>query len=243
MKGDLPDIVKGCKELLASNVVDEENHDIALNFAAEAHKIPTKFREGSCAAFVRMHGLNLDRHPVLKAVVLERSVFFVLLPIFRFLGDTGLRTTSQQISPVMSKPMSLPTHLVCEANSVLNLTKTLNNLRTRYGRVGAFSPSRGRVTHKHLSSVTSGLQVQIALYTRGKAEGLIEHTQLLVCLRSLKLITLTCHSMPSTKIQVFEEGICPDTFDDTQLPTDIHIVTFTKDGVRQFDAVRAYSKD
>ena len=45
-----------------------------------------------------------------------------------------------------------------------------------------------------------------------------------------------------TKIQVFEEGICPDTFDDTQLPTDIHIVTFTKDGVRQFDAVSAYSK-
>ena len=48
--------------------------------------------------------------------------------------------------------------------------------------------------------------------------------------------------MPSTKIQVFEEGICPDTFDDRQLPTDIHIVTFTKDGVKQFDAVRAYSK-
>ena len=48
--------------------------------------------------------------------------------------------------------------------------------------------------------------------------------------------------MPSTKIQVFEEGICPDTFDDTHLPTDIHIVTFTKDGVKQFDAVRAYSK-
>ena len=40
MKGDLPDI-KGCKELLASNVTDEENHDIALNFAAEAHQIPT----------------------------------------------------------------------------------------------------------------------------------------------------------------------------------------------------------
>ena len=48
--------------------------------------------------------------------------------------------------------------------------------------------------------------------------------------------------MPSTKIQVFEEGICPDTFDDTQLPTDIHIVTFTKDGVRLVDAVRDYSK-
>lgn len=47
--------------------------------------------------------------------------------------------------------------------------------------------------------------------------------------------------MPTSKIQIVELDICPDTFDDTQLPTDVHIVTFTKDGVRQFDAVRAYS--
>ena len=48
-------------------------------------------------------------------------------------------------------------------------------------------------------------------------------------------------TMP-TKIQIIEENIVPDTFDDKQLPTDVHIVTFTKDGKRQFDAVRAYSK-
>ena len=45
-----------------------------------------------------------------------------------------------------------------------------------------------------------------------------------------------------TKIQIVETGICPDTFDDKDLPTDVHIITFTKDGKRQFDAVRAYSK-
>ena len=45
-----------------------------------------------------------------------------------------------------------------------------------------------------------------------------------------------------TKIQVVETGICPDTFDDSQLPTDLHIVTFTENGERQFDAVRAYTK-
>ena len=48
--------------------------------------------------------LELDGHPVLKAVVLERSVFFVLLPIFRFLGDTGLRTTSTDISTRRADP-------------------------------------------------------------------------------------------------------------------------------------------
>jgi hypothetical protein len=44
------------------------------------------------------------------------------------------------------------------------------------------------------------------------------------------------------KIQIVQESICPDTFDDTKLPTDVHIITFTKNGERQFDAVRAYTK-
>ena len=32
------------------------------------------------------------------------------------------------------------------------------------------------------------------------------------------------------KIQVVEQEIAPDTFDDSQLPTDIHIVTYTYEG-------------
>ena len=48
--------------------------------------------------------------------------------------------------------------------------------------------------------------------------------------------------MPTSKIQIVEQGICPDTFDDTQLPSDLHIITFSKDGKRQFDAVRAFTK-
>jgi uncharacterized membrane protein len=47
--------------------------------------------------------------------------------------------------------------------------------------------------------------------------------------------------MPS-KIQVVEEGICPDTFDDSQLPTDVHIITYKLNNEIQFDAVRAYAK-
>ena len=45
-----------------------------------------------------------------------------------------------------------------------------------------------------------------------------------------------------TKIQIIERDITPDTFDDSQLPSDLHIITFTEDGKRQFDAVRAYTK-
>ena len=45
-----------------------------------------------------------------------------------------------------------------------------------------------------------------------------------------------------TKIHVIETRICPDTFDDSQLPTDMCIIEFTENGERQFDAVRASKK-
>ena len=45
-----------------------------------------------------------------------------------------------------------------------------------------------------------------------------------------------------TNIQIFQEGVDLDTFDDSGLPTDIHMVHFTKkDGTTQVDAVRAYT--
>jgi hypothetical protein len=45
-----------------------------------------------------------------------------------------------------------------------------------------------------------------------------------------------------TKIQIFKEGIDPDSFDDSTLPTDIHLVTFINgEGEQQVDAVRAYT--
>jgi len=37
-------------------------------------------------------------HTILKALVAERAIFFVILPFFRFCGDAGLRTTSADIS-------------------------------------------------------------------------------------------------------------------------------------------------
>lgn len=166
MKGDLPD-VKGCKTLLESNVIDEEKHDIALNYAAEAHRIPEKFERE--AQRIKKAWLELDRHPVLKAVVLERSVFFVLLPIFRFLGDTGLRTTSADISRDEQTHVAANT-LVCEALG-LKSDKTLNNLR-RATVAWVLQSLQGECDNKHLSS-NFWLASSDSLYQRGKAEGLI----------------------------------------------------------------------
>ena len=168
MKGDLPQGVEaeGCRELLLSNVKDEENHDIALNYAAEAHQIPVRFEKE--AERIKQAWLELDRHPVLKAVVLERSVFFVLLPIFRFLGDTGLRTTSADISRDEQTHVAANT-LVCQALD-LKTDKALNNLRRN--TIGWVLQSlQGEGSHKHLSS-NFWFNCSDSLYTRGKAEGL-----------------------------------------------------------------------
>ena len=165
MKGDLP-TEAGCKELLLSNVQDEINHDIALDFAAKAHQIPTRFEQE--AEQIKKAWLELDRHPVLKAVVLERSVFFVLLPIFRFLGDTGLRTTSADISRDEQTHVAANS-LVC---SEIGLTsdKTINSLRR--ATVNWFTQSLdAEHDNKHLSK-NFWLKCSDSLYTRGKAEGL-----------------------------------------------------------------------
>jgi len=167
MKGDLPD-VEGCVDLLKSNVLDEEKHDIALNFAAEAHNIPEHIEKE--AQHICKTWLELDRHPVLKAVVLERSVFFVLLPIFRFLGDTGLRTTSADISRDEQTHVCANS-LVCEALG-LEHDKTLNALR-RATVSWVLKPLQGKADNKYLSS-NFWLASSDSLYARGKAEGLME---------------------------------------------------------------------
>ena len=167
MKGDLPEI-EGCKELLISNVKDEINHDIALDFAAKAHGVSPRFEAE--AERIKKAWLELDRHPVLKAVVLERSVFFVLLPIFRFLGDTGLRTTSADISRDEQTHVAANT-LVCEALG-LKSDKALNNLR-RATVAWCLQSLQGEAEHKHLSS-NFWMASSDSLYTRGKAEGLAE---------------------------------------------------------------------
>ena len=82
------------KELLESNIKDEEKHDLALDYIAKAHKL----QDIPEANAIQKAWIEAPEHPVLKAMVLERSVFFVLLPFFRWNGDAGCRTVSADIS-------------------------------------------------------------------------------------------------------------------------------------------------
>ena len=43
------------------------------------------------------------------------------------------------------------------------------------------------------------------------------------------------------KLQVIQENIVPDKFDDAGLPTDVHIIHYSVGGDTYFDAVRSHS--
>ena len=83
-------------ELLRSNVKDEGNHDLALGYIANALGVDPK-AEAEAKRLRDAWQAHPD-HTILKALVAERALFFVLLPFFRFNGDAGLRTVSADIS-------------------------------------------------------------------------------------------------------------------------------------------------
>ena len=121
-KGDIPE---ASRVLLQSNVVDEARHDEALTYAAQVHT-PTPGQERDGWAFTDAVVRHPD-HTILKAMVLERSVFFVLLPMFRFLGDAGLRTVSADIS--RDEQVHVAANSVVCAELGLKVSPSLDKLR------------------------------------------------------------------------------------------------------------------
>ncbi len=84
------------RELLESNITDELNHDVALGYCANAYGVDEKAE--SEAIRLRDAWTSHPDHTILKAMVAERAIFFVLLPFFRANGDAGMRTVSADIS-------------------------------------------------------------------------------------------------------------------------------------------------
>ena len=96
IEASLSEIPVLSQDLLRSNIKDEENHDLALGYIANALGTDPKAEEE--ALRIREAWISHPDHTVLKALVAERALFFVLLPFFRFNGDAGLRTVSADIS-------------------------------------------------------------------------------------------------------------------------------------------------
>jgi hypothetical protein len=95
MQRELPS-TPGLIETLRSNQEDEDRHLAALNFVVDAHGTSEK-AELEVMSILKAWNEH-PAHPILKAGIMERAVFFVALPFFRQTGDGGMRTVSQDIS-------------------------------------------------------------------------------------------------------------------------------------------------
>ena len=93
LSSDVPELAR---DLLTSNVKDEENHDLALDYIANAFGTDPQAEKEALS--LREAWTSHPDHTILKAMVAERAIFFVLLPFLRFNGDAGMRTVSADIS-------------------------------------------------------------------------------------------------------------------------------------------------
>ncbi len=122
LEKEVPD---NARKLLESNVKDEIKHDIALQYVVNAvGEDRNAEKEGK---LLRDAWINHPDHTITKALVAERSIFFVLLPLFRFNGDAALRTVSADIS--RDEQIHVGTNSLVCAELGLSASPSLDKLR------------------------------------------------------------------------------------------------------------------
>ena len=122
LANDVPPLAR---DILVSNVRDEENHDLALGYIANAYGVDEK-AEREAVALQKAWVAHPD-HTIAKAMVAERAIFFVLLPFFRFNGDAGMRTVSADIS--RDEQIHVATNSLVVKELGLELSPSLDKLR------------------------------------------------------------------------------------------------------------------
>jgi hypothetical protein len=164
LRNEVPEL---SKDLLRSNIKDEENHDLALGYIANA--IGTDPQAEEEALRLRNAWETHPDHTVLKAMVAERAIFFVLLPFFRFNGDAGLRTVSADIS--RDEQVHVATNsLVCRE---LGLTVSPSLDKLRKATIAWVMQPLKRSDNKYLDKQFWLDQSDSLMYS-GKAEGLLD---------------------------------------------------------------------
>ena len=164
LEKDLPDD-PGVIPALQSNMLDEDKHDLGFQYVVDAHGVDAKAERE--AAMIRKAWLEAPEHPILKTAILERSVFFVLLPFYRFNGDAGLINLSSDVSRDEVTHVAL--HGMVAHDLGLKSTPNLNKLRkaTVHWAMDLLGTSDNKYLNKDF-----WLRQSDNLYTRGKADDL-----------------------------------------------------------------------
>ena len=113
------------RKLLESNVKDEENHDLALGYIANSVGVDPKAE--SEALRLRSAWESHPDHTIVKALIAERAIFFVILPYFRFNGDGATRTVSADIS--RDEQVHVATNTIVCRELGLSHSQSLDKLR------------------------------------------------------------------------------------------------------------------
>ena len=167
LERDLPDD-PGVIPALKSNMTDEDKHDRALNYIVDVHGTDAKAERE--AQNILKAWYQAPEHPILKTAILERSVFFVLLPFFRFNGDVGIRTVASDIS--RDEQTHVAIHAMVAHDLGYKTTSNLNKLRR--ATVAWAMEGLGTNTEDKYLDKDFWIKQSDSLYTRGKAEGLVE---------------------------------------------------------------------
>ena len=154
-------------DLLLSNIKDEENHDLALSYIANALGVD----ETAEAEAIKLRDAWTAHpdHTILKAMVAERAIFFVLLPLFRFNGDAGLRTVSADIS--RDEQVHVATNSLLCRELGLTVSPSLDKLRK--ATINWVMQPLKQSEDKYLDKQFWLDQSDSLMYS-GKAEGLFE---------------------------------------------------------------------
>jgi hypothetical protein len=156
---DLP-TTEGVVQALKSNMADEERHDQALSFVVDAHGADQESEV--VGKHIRDAWVAHPDHPILKAAILERSVFFVLLPFLRFAGDVGIRTVAADIS--RDEQVHVAVHHMVATELGLKPSPSLNALRK-----STVSWMFDRLGGEGQMSKDFWIRASTNLYARGKA--------------------------------------------------------------------------
>jgi len=162
------EVPETARELLESNIRDEEKHDLALTYITNAIGIDEQAEAE--AKRLRDAWIAHPDHTIAKALVAERAIFFVLLPFFRFNGDAGLRTVSADIS--RDEQVHVATNsLVCRELGV-DFSPSLDKLRKATIN-WVMQPLSGAHPNKYLNK-KFWLDASDRLMYEGKAPELVE---------------------------------------------------------------------
>jgi len=162
------EVPEAARRLLESNIQDEIKHDLALNYCADAIGVDEK--DEAEAKRLRQAWIDHPDHTLMKALIAERAIFFVLLPFFRFCGNAGLREAAQSISRDEQVHVACGSIITRELG--LSVSSSLDLLRKATIN-WVFEPLTANTPNKYINK-KFWLESSDRLMYEGKAPGLQE---------------------------------------------------------------------